>query len=143
MSDGTTDFDLKINQSATYERIFFWYQGLGCRPIGLPFGLPVDLTGWIATMQIRPYSLSNVVYYDASADITLGGIFGTITLNIPAWKTKGFTWWNGVYDMYLQSPGGQVIRFLSGNVDISAAVTNYPDFTADSDTGADSSITVG
>lgn len=143
MSDCTETFNLEINQSATYKRVFAWYQGGRCRPIGAPQGLPVDLTGWIATMQIRPYSLSDVVLYDASADITLGGLLGTVTLNIPAWKTKGFTWWQGVYDMYLQNLDGQVIRFLMGSVKVSPAVTNYPDFTADSETTADSTITVG
>lgn len=143
MNNGPTNFDLYINQCATYQRTFFWYQGCGCQPIGSPQGLPVDLTGWIATMQIRPFALAPVVLYDASADIVLGGVYGTVALTIPAQDTRNFNWFQGVYDLYLQNIGGQVDRFLQGNVYISPAVTNYPDFLADSSTTADSTITVG
>lgn len=103
----------------------------------------MDLTGYSAAMQIRPFALSDEVLYDASSNITLGGVFGTIQLLIPSYVTKEFTWWRGVYDMILQSPTGFATRFLMGQVNVSPSVTNYTEWTADSDTGADSILTVG
>jgi hypothetical protein len=124
MADGTDTYDLFINQGATYSRIFVWYQGCGCVPVGSgPGGLPVNLTGYTASMQIRPYVLSTTVLYDATADITLGGVFGTITLTIDATDTETFTWFNGVYDLLMTSAGGQVTRLLMGSVEISPGVT--------------------
>jgi len=74
-------------------------------------------------MQIRPFPQSSTLYYDASSDITLGGVAGTISLSIPAATTEGFTWFSGVYDLLLTDPSGNVTRLLSGNVTVSAGVT--------------------
>jgi len=74
-------------------------------------------------MQIRPFVGSSVILYDASSNIVLGGILGTITLTIPAAITETFIWFHGVYDLLLTSAGGQVTRFIQGEIDISPAVT--------------------
>jgi hypothetical protein len=123
MADGTDTFDLHINQGATYARQFTWFQGCGCFPIGAPLGLPVNLTGFTAAMQFRPFVLSTTILYDATPDIVLGGIFGTIFLTIDAADTESFTWFNGVYDLLMTSAGGQVTRLLQGTVTISSGVT--------------------
>ena len=117
---GTDTFTLLINQGATYERVFFWSQG-GCLLVGGP--LPVNLIGFTANMQIRAAPLSPTVLYDASDDIVLGGVYGTITLTIDATDTETFTWWQGYYDLLLTSAGGQVTRLLSGSVLVSPGVT--------------------
>jgi hypothetical protein len=126
MIDSTVIYPLCIQQGATYSRIFTWLQDGSCG-CGLPVGangpLPVNLTGYSASMQIRPYALSTTIFYDASSDIVLGGLFGTITLTIDATDTEGFTWWQGVYDLLMTSAGGQVTRLLSGTVTISPGVT--------------------
>lgn len=113
-------YNLYIDQGATYSRVFFWQQG-GCSTVGGP--LPVNITGYTAAMQIRAAPLSPTVLYDATNDLTLGGIFGSITLTIPATDTEGFTWWQGAYDLLLTSAGGQGTRLLQGNVFVSPGVT--------------------
>jgi hypothetical protein len=120
--NGTISYNLCINQGATYSRVFTWFQN-GTPPVGGP--LPVNLTGFTAAMQIRPFVLSPTVLYDAGAagDLVLGGEFGTITLTIPATDTETFTWPNGVYDLLLTSAGGQVTRLISGSVTVSPGVT--------------------
>lgn len=121
MSDGT--YNLCINQYATFMRIFQWKAGQCC---GVPVGsspLPVDLTGYTAMMQIRAFPLDATVLYDASSNITLGGVNGTISLLIPASTTSGFTWWDGFYDLLLTNSGGFVTRLLSGTVTVSPGVT--------------------
>lgn len=123
MSDGTGTYNLCINQGATYTRIFVWIAGqCGCGTVGASSG-PVDLTGYTAALQIRAYPLAATILYDASANITLGGTAGTITLVIPAANTETFTWWQGVYDLLLTSAAGVVTRLLMGSVSVSPAVT--------------------
>lgn len=122
MSDGTDNFNLCINQGATFERIFIWLNGTcGCGS-GSP-QIPVNLTGFTASMQIRAFPLSVAVLYDATPDLVVGTTDGTITLTIPAAVTETFTWWQGVYDLLMTSAGGQVTRLLSGQVTISPGVT--------------------
>jgi len=119
----TATYDLCIQQNATFSRIFVWTayatgpNTAGAQP------QPVDLTGFTAAMQIRAYPLASAVLYDASSNITLGGNAGTISLEIPAATTAGFTWWAAVYDLLLTDPSGSVTRFLNGSVTVSPGVT--------------------
>lgn len=115
-------FDLCIQQWATYLQAFTW---LSPQPVanGSQQVLPVDLTGYAATLQILPYPLATMILYDASSNITLGGATGIITINIPALTTGGFTWWNGVYDLLLTDPAGTAYRFTQGNVTVSPGVS--------------------
>jgi hypothetical protein len=116
------NYNFCVDQNATLTRVFTWITQQCCNAVGSQ-PAPVDLTGYTAAMQIRPYPLSNTVLYDASADITLGGVAGTITLVIPATATAVFTWWTGVYDLLLTDPSGVVTRLLSGSVSVCPGVT--------------------
>jgi hypothetical protein len=116
------NYDLCVNQNATFTRVFTWITQQCCNAAGSQ-PAPVDLTGYTASMQIKPYALSSTVLYDASANITLGGQAGTITLVIPAAETDDFTWWSGVYDLLLTDPFGVVTRLLSGDVSVCPGVT--------------------
>jgi hypothetical protein len=118
------NFDLCILQGATYAKVFTWIAGVCCGQgtVGAQ-PAPVDLTGFSASMQIKPYSLSPTVHYDASGDQTLRGKDGTITLNIKPGNTQQFTWWEGVYDLLLADPSGNVTRLLSGDVSVCPGVT--------------------
>lgn len=114
-------FDLCIQQNATYLQAFTWLSPQIVQ--GAQQVLPVDLTGYSAELQIRPYPLAPGVLYDASSNITLGGPTGIITINIPAAVTDTFTWWSGVYDLLLTGIDGTVTRFTQGNVTVSAGVS--------------------
>jgi hypothetical protein len=119
----TGTYNLQINQFATFEKVFIWIAGFcGCGTVGATSG-PVDLTGYTAALQIRPFALSTTILYDASSNITLGGTAGTITLDIPATATALFTWWNGVYDLILTDSSGNVTRLLQGSVIVTPGVT--------------------
>jgi hypothetical protein len=121
METGT--FNLEINQFATFTRVFIWIAGMcGCGTVGASSG-PVDLTGYTAALQIRPFALSTTILFDASADIVLGGVAGTISLTIPAADTATFTWWKGVYDLLLTDSSGVSTRLLQGSVDVTPGVT--------------------
>lgn len=115
-------FDLCIQQNATYLQAFTW---LSPQVIanGSQQVLPVDLTGFTATLEIRAFLLAPTILYDASSNITLGGPTGVITINIPAATTGGFTWWAGVYDLLLTDLSGTAYRFAQGNVTVSPGVS--------------------
>jgi hypothetical protein len=115
-------FDLCIQQWATYLQAFTWLSPQVVTN-GSQQVLPVDLTGYTATLEIRPYPLATAILYDASSNITLGGPTGIITINIPASITGGFTWWSGVYDLLLTSLDGTVYRFTQGSVTVSPGVS--------------------
>lgn len=115
-------FDLCIQQWATYLQAFTWLSpqivSNGSQQV-----LPVDLTGYTATLEIRAFPLAPIILYDASSNITLGGPTGIITINIPASTTGGFTWWAGVYDLLLTDLTGRTTRFAQGNVTVSPGVS--------------------
>jgi hypothetical protein len=122
---GPGNYPLCIYQGATVSLVFLWTAGNCCGAVGAS-PQPVDLTGYTAAMQIRPYVLSPTVLYDAGAagDLVLGGVYGTITLTIDATDTEGFTWWTGVYDLLVTSSGGVVTPLLKGTVTVSPSVTS-------------------
>jgi hypothetical protein len=123
MSVNPGAYNLAIYQNATYSMTFIWYAGsCPCGTIGSSPG-PVDLTGYTATLQIRPYALSTTILFDASSDITLGGVAGTIALVIPAATTATFTWWTGVYDLLLTDSSGNVTALLEGAVNVTPGVS--------------------
>jgi hypothetical protein len=124
-------YNLTIYQGQTYTQIFVWTAGPGSAgaipnsipPVGAS-PLPVDLTGYTATLQMRAYNLTTApLYYDASSNITLGGVLGTIALIIPAANTETFTWWSGFYDLLLTDSSGNVTPLLNGTVTITPAVS--------------------
>lgn len=115
-------FDLCIKQWATYLQAFTWLSPQFVANGGQQV-LPVDLTGYTATLQILPYPLATTILYDASSNITLGGPTGIIEINIPASTTGGFTWWSGVYDLLMTDINGTATRFAQGNVTVSPGVS--------------------
>jgi hypothetical protein len=120
----TGTYPLCINQGATYTRVFVWTTGTCCGAgTAGASPQPVDLTGYSAALQIRAYPLSPTILYDASPDIELGGVAGTIALTIPASDTEGFTWWAGVYDLLLTDSSAVSTRLLMGSVTVSPAVS--------------------
>lgn len=119
----TGNYAIAINQFATYTNTFVWIGGgCGCGTVGAQPG-PIDLTGYTAAMQFRPFVLSPTILYDASADITLGGVSGTISITISSADTATMTWFNGVYDLILTSAAGVSTRLLEGSVTVTPGVT--------------------
>ena len=115
-------YDLCINQGATFTQEFLLTSVPCSGAIGATTA-PVDLTGYTANLQIRPYTGSPTLYYDASSDIVLGGVAGTIVLTILSADTSTFTWFNAVYSLLLTDPTGVITEILSGNVIVQPWVT--------------------
>ena len=106
-----------IEQGTTLMKPFIWKDS---------DGVPVDLTGYTAKMQVRQSPQSGTVLLELSTTngrITLGGASGTITLALIASTTAAINWRRGVYDIELTSGDGTVTRLIEGEIQVSKEVT--------------------
>lgn len=111
------EYNFTIEQGTTVIRPFVWKDA---------DGVPVDLTGYTARMQVRPSVSSDEVYLDASSvngKLQLVPLEGKVTLVLSATETGSFTWRRGRYDMELVDADGIVTRLLFGVIEISREVT--------------------
>lgn len=87
---------------------------------------PIDLTGYDARMDIKENinSVTPIITLSVTnTRIVLGGVAGTIQLNITDADTTSLTFSRAVYDLEMISSGGQVTRLLEGSVTLSDEVT--------------------
>ena len=86
---------------------------------------PWNLTGYTATMTVRPFVGSNTTTLVASTSngrITLGGANGRITVNIASTVTDDLTPSRYSYDLVVNS-GGTITRVLEGRFVVTGGVT--------------------
>ena len=83
-----------------------------------------NLTGYTATMTIRPFVGSNTttLVLTSGNGITLGGSAGTVDITISAAVTADFNPSRYAYDFVLNS-GSVVTRLLEGQFIVTAGVT--------------------
>lgn len=109
--------DLYIFKGATFDYLFIWKDEAGAL---------VNLTGYTARMHMREKIESTAPFMSfttSDSSIVLGGAAGTIKLKASAAATSAVTVKQGVYDLELVAPNGDVVRFLEGLVIISDEVT--------------------
>jgi hypothetical protein len=110
-------YKLFIEQGATFRQVLTWKDASGA---------PVDVTGCVGRMQVRPSVDSDIVLLELTSvtgGVTFGGATGAITLFISAAQTAGIDWLSGVYDLEVEFPDGTVRRLIYGNVSVSLEVT--------------------
>lgn len=86
----------------------------------------MDLTGYTARMQIRPYVSSELVLIDATSEnamIVISPTLGKVEIQLTPAQTELLTFTKSVYDMELVSPSSEVIRLVQGVVLVSPQVT--------------------
>jgi hypothetical protein len=116
MALGNT-YNMTIDQGATFELRVTWKD---------PDGVPINLSGYTARMQIRDTysSATPLVSITSGSGITLGGTAGTVDLLIPAETTSALNApLSGVYDLEIVNGGTVVTRLIQGTVTITAEVT--------------------
>lgn len=90
-------------------------------------GVPVDMTGFSARMQLRPAYDSKLLVANLTSDedggLTIDAEEGRVNVLIPAEKTANITTPEGVYDLEVVNPSGEVIRLLPGKFTLSREVT--------------------
>lgn len=96
----------------------------------LQYNTPVDLTGFVARMEIKDKVggtlLASADVADAPLnilDIAIDNAKKTITLTISATDTAALTWKKGVYDLEMQSATGVVTALITGTVSVTKEVT--------------------
>lgn len=104
---------LKLRQGDTYKRTLTW----------LVNKVPVNLTGYDARLQVRESPDDATAALDASEYLTLGGAAGTIEIEIPAAETADLEPGRYVYDLEVESGGGEVTTLIAGSLTVSAEVT--------------------
>lgn len=86
---------------------------------------PWNLTGYSATMTVRPFigsSTTTVVATNSNGKIALGGSLGTVAVTLSAATTAALTPSKYVYDLVLDS-GTVVTRLLEGRFVVTPSVT--------------------
>lgn len=108
-------YKIFIEQGATYQLFFTLYNDDDIW----------DLTDYTARLQARSSIESADIIFEATTDdiITLGGVAGTFDMVIDADDTADLPDGHFIYDLEIESPGGQVWRVLQGNFIISPEVT--------------------
>ena len=84
----------------------------------------VDLTGYTAAMQVRdtPQSPETILNLATGSGITLGGVLGTIAVEVPATDMAAAVAGNYQYDLELDS-SGQVTRLIRGRFTVIPEIT--------------------
>lgn len=108
-------YNITIEQGATFTLQFTIKTG----------STPWDLTGYSARMQVRTSvnASATLVSLTSGSGITLGGVAGTVTVTIPATDTDNIIAGRHVYDLELESAGGEVWRVLEGKCTVKPEVT--------------------
>lgn len=112
----TINQSLRIDQGATYALSFEWLDD---------DGLPIDLTGCTARMQLRATPATPVLL-DLSTEntrLSLLGSTGIVELLVDAPTTAGLSCGVGVYDLRVTFPSGRVDVALAGRFVLVLAVT--------------------
>lgn len=110
------NLDIVIEQGATFRHTLLVKQG----------GEPFDLTSYSARMQIRKTYSSVDPILDLTEDngrIVITPEEGKIELFIDAEDTADLAFKDGVYDLEIESAGGEVTRILQGFASLSLEVT--------------------
>ena len=109
-------YNINIEQGSTLDIPVVWKSS---------DGVPINLTGYTARMQIRRTKADPSILYELTTEngrLSIDGPQGKVTIRIPAADSAGFTWRRGVYDLEMVS-GDAVTRLLEGAVTVSPEVT--------------------
>lgn len=110
--------NITIEKGATFRMTIRWVDSLG---------VAIPLTGYIARMHVRltvdaaDPPLLNLT--SGGGEITIDAPNGILTIKVSATVTAGLTFTDGVYDLEVESPTGEVDRLVQGSVLVSPEVT--------------------
>jgi hypothetical protein len=112
----TPRHDIEIHQGATFSLGFAYLD---------PAGVPIDLTGWTARMQVRD-RVGGKVLADLSTEngsITIDPLVGRLQVTIARTVTRQMPTGLAIYDLFIVSPDDFAIKFLEGEVKVVGSVT--------------------
>ena len=110
-------YHFTIEQGTSFSKPFVYKDSLG---------LPIDLSGFTARMQMRPSKSSSMVLLDLTTEnggIVIDGPAGAVTLVFTEAMTSALSR-SGVYDLELVN-GSTVMRLVEGEITLSKEVTRH------------------
>lgn len=81
----------------------------------------INLTTYTVQMKMKE-KYSSTTEIDLTSYVTLGGVNGTIDINIPALQTSQITYVAGVYDLEITNTLGATYKLLRGRVFINKGI---------------------
>lgn len=112
-------YNMKVEQGVTFVQNMTWKIDSNA----------VNLSGYTARMNVRTSRSgrvpANILVLAITSDdaITLGGVAGTIRIDLSATQTSNIAAGTYAYDLELESAGEEVTRLLSGTFTVSPEVT--------------------
>jgi hypothetical protein len=111
-------YNIRCDQGSTFQRVITVTQPSATAGVQEP----VDLTSYTARMQVRKtFGGVELIELTSGDGITLGGVDGTITIDMTAAQTSDITR-SGVYDLELVT-GDTVLKVLRGQFILTPEVT--------------------
>ena len=85
---------------------------------------PVDVTGWSVRAHVRAHRDSTEVLHEWSSQLGNAEASGSdVILSVGPSTSSAWNWSDGVYDVELTDPTGNVARVAAGTVRVSREVT--------------------
>lgn len=112
-----SDGNAACDQGSTFQRRFTITDSLS---------VPINLTGYVARMQVRKNFSATATYIDATianGQITITGASGIIDISVPDTVTDLIPAGKYRYDLEIESGAGVVTRLLNGTFQVTAQVT--------------------
>lgn len=110
--------DLVIEKGATYRKLF---------QLKDKSKVPIDLTGYIGRMHIRTSAASSTILLELTTEngrMTITPLEGKVELYISKTDTTAITTkGNAVYDLELESSGGEVLKMIRGTISFIEEIT--------------------
>jgi hypothetical protein len=110
-------YDIAIEQGATWRLVVI------CKDES---GAVINLTGFVARMQVRRRVRSDTILAeltDTNGGITVTPLLGKLELFLSDDTTAAFAFTHAVYDLEIESSGGETTRVLQGAFTVSLEVT--------------------
>lgn len=112
---------LVIEQAGTFSDFFTWLDADRRQ---------INLTGYTAKMQIRESQALDATLIlelsTANGRIVLGGVTGTVAIEISDEDAALLTFTEGYYDLKLTPPDGKTFRIMEGPITLSKGTTVTP-----------------
>ena len=108
--------DLRIDVGSDYDK-FFRLLDYGCNPM--------DLNGYTARMQVRPYVRSEKILDTLTTENGRLSTdkYGLLHVSFPAEVTTEYKFDQGVFDIEIIDPSGRVLRVAQGRLYLNQEVT--------------------
>lgn len=104
------------------------YQGttFTLAPVWKIDGLPVNLSGYTADMQVRAATDQPIIIELSTANgrAVINGALGQVTLTLTATETAALAEGTYMYDLNFTAPNTTVTKILTGNFTVQASVTH-------------------